>query len=255
MPAWVLGIVARYCLLLPLRMLCLLLGFVVFGLTFPLVKLAGLTPCARGRTQAAEVALVQLLASAFVASWHGVVRFHGIRPSPPADGGKGKAGGGRQGIFVANHSSMIDFIILLQSHPYAVVGQKHGGWVGFMQVRRGAARGRNKGRESERASERASASVRVPVPLLTAPPAPRPPPSLAQDHVLSAIKCVWFNRGESEDKRTTADRMVAHVREPANAKFPLLIFPEGTCVNNEYVVQFKKFVFQLGVPIHPIAIK
>ena len=103
---------------------------------------------------------------------------------------------------------MIDFIILLQSHPYAVVGQKHGGWVGFMQ-----------------------------------------------DHVLSAIKCVWFNRGESEDKRATANRMVAHVRDPANSKFPLLIFPEGTCVNNEYVVQFKKFVFELGVPIHPIAIK
>jgi glycerol-3-phosphate O-acyltransferase 3/4 len=136
MPAWLLGIVARYCVLLPLRTLCLLLGFVVFFLTFPLVKLAALTPCGRGRTQAAEVALVQMLASAFVASWHGVVRFHGIRPTAP-EAGKGKAGAGaRQGIFVANHSSMIDFIILLQSHPYAVVGQKHGGWVGFMQVRK-----------------------------------------------------------------------------------------------------------------------
>jgi hypothetical protein len=88
------------------------------------------------------------------------------------------------------------------------VGQKHGGWVGFMQ-----------------------------------------------DHVLSSIRCVWFNRGESEDKRAVADRMVRHVRDPSNARFPLLIFPEGTCVNNEYVVQFKKFVFELGVPIHPIAIK
>ena len=202
MPAWLLGIAARYLVLLPLRALCLLLGFVVFALTFPCVKLVALTPCLRGRTQAAEVALIQLLASAFVASWHGVVRFHGIRPTPT------EASKARQGIFVANHSSMIDFIILLQSHPYAVVGQKHGGWVGFMQ-----------------------------------------------DHVLSAIKCVWFNRGESEDKRATADRMVAHVRDAANAKFPLLIFPEGTCVNNEYVVQFKKFVFELGVPIHPIAIK
>jgi len=86
-------------------------------------------------------------------------------------------------------------------------------------------------------------------------PSPTPRRAAPQDHVLSAIKCVWFNRGESEDKRATADRMVAHVREPSNAKFPLLIFPEGTCVNNEYVVQFKKFVFQLGVPIHPIAIK
>jgi hypothetical protein len=28
---------------------------------------------------------------------------------------------------------MIDFIILLQSHPYAVVGQHHPGWVGMLQ--------------------------------------------------------------------------------------------------------------------------
>lgn len=34
---------------------------------------------------------------------------------------------------MANHSSMIDFIILLQSHPYAVVGQHHPGWVGMLQ--------------------------------------------------------------------------------------------------------------------------
>jgi glycerol-3-phosphate O-acyltransferase 3/4 len=33
------------------------------------------------------------------------------------------------------------------------------------------------------------------------------------------------------------------------------VFPEGTCVNNEYVVQFRKGVFELGVPINPIAIK
>ena len=198
--AWLLGVALRYAVLLPLHMLCLLGGFVGFGLVFPLVRLAALA-VGRARTAPVEVALVQLLASAFVASWHGVVRFHGIRPTPT----EGKA---RQGIFVANHSSMIDFIILLQSHPYAVVGQKHGGWVGFMQ-----------------------------------------------DHVLDTIKCVWFNRGESEDKRATAKRMVDHVKDPANSKFPLLIFPEGTCVNNEYVVQFKKFVFELGVPIHPVAIK
>ena len=79
-------------------MACLLAGVVLFALTFPVVKLVGLC-VGRARTQNAEVLLVQLLASAFVASWHGVVRFHGIRPTPT----EGKA---RQGIFVANHSSM-----------------------------------------------------------------------------------------------------------------------------------------------------
>jgi hypothetical protein len=29
----------------------------------------------------------------------------------------------------------------------------------------------------------------------------------------------------------------------------------GTCVNNEYVIQFKKGVFELGVPVNPVAIK
>jgi len=103
---------------------------------------------------------------------------------------------------------MIDFIILLQLSPCAVVGQKHTGWVGFLQ-----------------------------------------------DNLLSSLNCVWFDRGEGRDKRAAAERLKKHVADPANAPFPILVFPEGTCVNNEYVVQFKKFVFELGVPIQPIAIK
>lgn len=144
--------------------------------------------------------VIQMLASAFVASWSGVIRFHGLRPRPRP--------GEPAGVFVANHSSMIDFILLLQSHPYAVVGQKHVGWVGFLQ-----------------------------------------------DTLLSSLNCVWFDRGEGKDKKAAAERLRAHVRDPANAITPALLFPEGTCVNNEYVVQFKKFVFELGVPINPIAIK
>ena len=45
----------------------------------------------------------------------------------------------------------------------------------------------------------------------------------------------------------------AHARDPT--RIPLLVFPEGTCVNNEFVVQFKKGVFELGVPVCPISIK
>jgi glycerol-3-phosphate O-acyltransferase 3/4 len=144
--------------------------------------------------------LIQLLASAFVTSWSGVVRIHGIRPTPRP--------GQPAGVFVANHSSMIDFILLLQSHPYAVVGQHHGGWVRFFQ-----------------------------------------------DSILGSLHCLWFNRGENKDRKIVADRISAHSHDPSRNHTPLLVFPEGTCVNNEYVVQFKKFVFELGVPINPIAIK
>lgn len=35
----------------------------------------------------------------------------------------------------------------------------------------------------------------------------------------------------------------------------VLVFPEGTCVNNEYTVMFQKGAFELGVPVCPVAIK
>ena len=119
--------------------------------------------------------LIQLRASAFVASWSGVLRIHGLRPAPRE--------GRLAGIFVANHSSMIDFIILLQSHPYAVVGQKHPGWVGVLQ-----------------------------------------------DHVLSSLQCIWFNREQAKDRRAVADLCSAHARDASKNACPLLVFPEGTCV-------------------------
>lgn len=36
---------------------------------------------------------------------------------------------------------------------------------------------------------------------------------------------------------------------------PLLIFPEGTCVNNEYTVMFKRGAFDMDAHVCPIAIK
>ena len=74
-----------------------------------------------------------------------------------------------------------------------------------------------------------------------------------QDHVLSSMQCVWFNRGESSNRQVVAQKLSEHAKDPN--RIPLLVFPEGTCVNNEHVVQFKKGVFELGVPICPIAMK
>ncbi|KAL7222701.1 hypothetical protein ACSBR1_024406 [Camellia fascicularis] len=55
----------------------------------------------------------------FVASWTGVVKFHGPQPSMRL-----------KQVFVCNHTSMIDFIILEQVTAFAVIMQKHSGWVG-----------------------------------------------------------------------------------------------------------------------------
>lgn len=38
-------------------------------------------------------------------------------------------------------------------------------------------------------------------------------------------------------------------------KLPILIFPEGTCINNTSVMQFKKGTFEVGGIIYPVAIK
>ncbi len=76
-----------------------------------------------------------------------------------------------------------------------------------------------------------------------------------QENLLSSLNSVWLDRAETKEKKAAADRVSAHVRDPSKAATPVLVFPEGTCVNNEYVVQFKKFVFELGVPVNPVAIK
>jgi len=68
----------------------------------------------------------------------------------------------------------------------------------------------------------------------------------AQDHI-------FFERGEMNDRLLVVQRMREHVEDPA--KNPILIFPEGTCVNNTSVMMFKKGSFEVGGTIYPVAIK
>ena len=56
-----------------------------------------------------------------------------------------------------------------------------------------------------------------------------------------------------KDRKIVGERMKAHVA--AQDTTPLLIFPEGTCVNNEYCVMFKRGAFDLGATVCPVAIK
>ncbi|KAF9618979.1 hypothetical protein IFM89_002974 [Coptis chinensis] len=95
------------------------------------------------------------------------------------------------GVFVANHISMIDFIVLEQMTAFAVIMQKHPGWVGLLQ-----------------------------------------------STILESVGCIWFNRSEAKDREIVARKLREHVQGVDNN--PLLIFPEGTCVNNHYTVMLKK---------------
>ncbi|MES1910062.1 MAG: hypothetical protein MHM6MM_002723, partial [Cercozoa sp. M6MM] len=190
---WSLGVAFRYGVVLPLRVLVFLTGWFAFAVAFALV-----TRFVKDEQRRAQLErrLISFVCGVCVASWTGVVKYHGVIPRRRS-----------HQIYVANHTSMIDMIILQQAHSYAVVGQQHKGWVGFLQ-----------------------------------------------GTVLRCLGCIWFQRGEQRDRRRAAARISQHIRADGNNR--LLIFPEGTCVNNHHVVMFKRGVFDLpDVEICPIAIK
>uniref|UniRef100_A0A453BDD2 Phospholipid/glycerol acyltransferase domain-containing protein n=1 Tax=Aegilops tauschii subsp. strangulata TaxID=200361 RepID=A0A453BDD2_AEGTS len=192
-PLWCLGVVIRYGLLFPLRFLTLILGWMAFFTAFFPVRF--LMNGKNRLKSKIERKLVEMMCSVFVASWTGVIKYHGPRPSSRP-----------YQVFVANHTSMIDFIILEQMTAFAVIMQKHPGWVGFIQKT-----------------------------------------------ILESVGCIWFNRNDLKDREVVGRKLRDHVQHPDNN--PLLIFPEGTCVNNQYTVMFKKGAFELGCAVCPIAIK
>ncbi|MDP2437895.1 MAG: 1-acyl-sn-glycerol-3-phosphate acyltransferase, partial [archaeon] len=190
--AWAVGVGFRYLVLLPLRLVGLLVGSVVFLVSFGVVFTAVKQGAARDRLLRR---LLQFWCSVFIMSWSGVVQYHGELPKRTANQ-----------IYVSNHTSMIDIIVLIQSRCFAIVGQQHGGWVGWVQ-----------------------------------------------NNVLGPLGGLWFNRTQANDRLRVSRTIKEHIAEPGNN--PLLLFPEGTCVNNEYSVMFKKGAFELGAVVCPIAIK
>ncbi len=76
---------------------------------------------------------------------------------------------------------------------------------------------------------------------------------LVENILSSAVPTIWFDRGEVFDRGAVTDRMKDHVATPG--ALPILIFPEGTCINNTSVMKFKKGCFEVGAVIHPVAIK
>uniref|UniRef100_A0A8L8KI71 PlsC domain-containing protein n=1 Tax=Heligmosomoides polygyrus TaxID=6339 RepID=A0A8L8KI71_HELPZ len=73
-------------------------------------------------------------------------------------------------------------------------------------------------------------------------------------HALSrASSHIWFERSETRDRRQVTMILRDHCGD--TRKLPILIFPEGTCINNTSVMMFKKGSFEVGAPIYPIAMK
>uniref|UniRef100_A0A8C3JQY3 Phospholipid/glycerol acyltransferase domain-containing protein n=1 Tax=Calidris pygmaea TaxID=425635 RepID=A0A8C3JQY3_9CHAR len=74
---------------------------------------------------------------------------------------------------------------------------------------------------------------------------------LIQKSCMQTTQHVLFDRSELEDRHLV--RKKEHIAD--KAKLPILIFPEGTCINNTSVMMFKKGSFEVGGTIHPVAIK
>jgi len=180
----------RHFVLFPIRC-CILLG----GLWLFAVMIAASYCFRKERAQEIKLTAIKVMANAFLFSWCAVVIEEGTRPAR-------KPGQ----IYVSNHSTVIDIVLLLKNQPLSLTGQKQSGLIGFFQ-----------------------------------------------NYVLDVMENMWFDRLASKDRSYVAKRIKEHVADIS--KPPLLVFPEGTCVNNEHIVMFKRGAFQLGTSIVPVAIK
>lgn len=76
---------------------------------------------------------------------------------------------------------------------------------------------------------------------------------LIQRALNRATSHIWFERFEIKDRAAVTKRLKEHCED--SEKLPILIFPEGTCINNTSVMMFKKGSFEVGGTIYPAAIK
>ncbi|XP_045923335.1 glycerol-3-phosphate acyltransferase 4-like isoform X2 [Micropterus dolomieu] len=188
---WGLGVLIRYCILLPLRVTLAVTGI---GLLIVLTTVVGFLPNRKLRfflSEKAHLMCYRICVRALTA----IITYHN-RENKPKNGC----------ICVANHTTPIDVIILANDGCYSLVGQVQGGLMGMMQ----------------RAMVKSSPHI-------------------------------WFERSEVKDRHLVAKRLGDHVAD--KTKQPILIFPEGTCINNTSVMMFKKGSFEIGCTVYPVAIK
>lgn len=188
--SWFVGFVIRYFILLPLRIIFLFVG--ILWLTCSMALIGCLPEPIRSKCYW-HVSLLsfKFLSCAITAT----LEFHNQQY-------RAKKGD----ICVANHTSPIDVLVLACDNCYALVGQRHVGFLGML----------------EKALSRAT------------------------NHV-------WFDRSEMRDRQLVVRRLKEHVTGAEN--LPILIFPEGTCINNSAVMMFKKGSFEAADRVCPVAIK
>lgn len=187
---WFFGFFFRYCVLFPGRLAILMVGLFYLAIGTATVGQLKSSEFKRWLNFHVFTSCFQVLSGALSA----VIRYHNTENRP------------KTGICVANHTSVIDVLILACDNAYALIGQRHGGLIGFFE------------KQLSKASPQ-----------------------------------IWFERSEAKDRALVTTRLKEHVDDPKT--LPILIFPEGTCINNTSVMQFKKGSFEVGGIVYPVAIK
>ncbi|XP_077157124.1 glycerol-3-phosphate acyltransferase 3-like [Paroedura picta] len=187
---WFFGALFRYAFLLPFRFtLFVLVLFVMSSGTLVLTSL----PNRRIRFCLGSwlICLSARLGLKAVA----IVRYHN-KENRPLNGS----------ICVANHTTPMDIVPLMCNEHYSLVGQAHGGMIGFFL-----------------------------------------------GLFVKTTRHIFFDRSEMKHRSAVRKRLTEHTADKTNA--PILIFPEGTCINNTSVMMFKKGTFEIETTIYPVAIK
>ncbi|CAD6188754.1 unnamed protein product [Caenorhabditis auriculariae] len=177
---WVAGFLFRYLILMPARVALFAIAIFLMCSTTTIIGYIPNKPIRKYLNRRAMLMSMRIFSRAFSS----VIRFHDK---------ENRANKG--GICVANHTSPIDVMVLSCDNCYAMIGQRQGGFLGFLQTAL----------------------------------------SRAEHHI-------WFERSESGDRKKVVERMREHVND--ETKLPIIIFPEGTCINNTSVMMFKKGSFE-----------
>ncbi|XP_001355044.1 glycerol-3-phosphate acyltransferase 3 [Drosophila pseudoobscura] len=187
---WMLGLLFRYALLMPLRTVMCLSCLVVVPASTALIGLLCRLSCNR---RVAKWLLRQTLR--MNANCVPIMRrYHNTENRPT------------KGICVCNHTNPLDVLILMCDVHYSLTGQRHDGILGIFQ----------------------SSLSRV------------------SPHM-------WFNRRIPGEREALGEALRQHMQSPD--KPPILLFPEGTCINNTAVMQFKKGSFAVSDVVYPVAIR
>ncbi|XP_030379035.1 glycerol-3-phosphate acyltransferase 3 [Scaptodrosophila lebanonensis] len=187
---WICGLLLRYSLLLPLRVVSCAAALII--MTFCTAVL-GQLPSSECKRRLVKLVLRQCF-RLMACSISIVSRFHNTQYRPS------------MGICVCNHTSPLDVLVLMCDVNYSLTGQRHGGILGLVQ----------------RALTRVSPHM-------------------------------WFERRALVEREALGIVLRLHVARRGTP--PILLFPEGTCINNTAVMQFKKGSFAVSNIIYPMAVR